>query len=74
MTAVTRAASQLAQDVRARRVALKLGQQELADLSGTSIRFVRNLEHGKTTVQLDKVLAVLDALGLDLRAEVRGTR
>ena len=74
MAAATRAVSQLAHDVRVRRVGLKLGQQELADLSGTSIRFVRSLEHGKTTVQLDKLLAVLDALGLDLRTEVRSAR
>ena len=72
MTA-TQAAARLAEDVRSRRLALKLGQQELAELSGTSIRFVRSLEHGKTTARMDKVLAVLEALGLDLRADVRAT-
>jgi HTH-type transcriptional regulator / antitoxin HipB len=73
MATATQTATRLAQDVRARRVALKLSQQELAELSGTSIRFVRSLEHGKATARMDKVLAVLEALGLDLRAEVRGT-
>ena len=71
MVATTQTATRLAHDVRSRRVALKLGQQELAELSGTSIRFVRSLEHGNTTVQMDKVLAVLEALGLDLRVDVR---
>ncbi|MEI7780236.1 MAG: helix-turn-helix domain-containing protein [Actinomycetes bacterium] len=71
MATAPQAAARLAQDVRTRRVVLKLGQQEVAELSGTSIRFVRSLEHGKETARLDKVLAVLEALGLDLRAEVR---
>lgn len=65
---------QLSQDVKARRRALKLGQEELADLSGTSVRFIRELEHGKATVRVDKLRAVLDALGLELRAEMRSTR
>ena len=33
----------------------KLTQQELAERSGVGVRFVRELEHGKPTVQLDKV-------------------
>lgn len=57
--------------VRERRKNLRLTQQQLADLSGTSERFVRALEHGKPTVQLNHVVAVLDALGLELRTEVR---
>lgn len=56
----------LANQVRARRAYLRLRQEELADLAGVSERFVYALENGKTTVQLDKVLAVLNALGLHL--------
>ncbi len=56
----------LASQVRARRAYLRLRQEELADLAGVSERFVYALENGKTTVQLDKVLAVLNALGLHL--------
>jgi HTH-type transcriptional regulator/antitoxin HipB len=67
------AVTQLARDIRQRRTTLKLGQQELADLSGTSVRFIRSLEHGKTTVRLDKVLAVLEVVGLELRARIRDT-
>lgn len=59
-------ANGLANDVRARRVELRLRQEELADLAGVSERFVYALENGKQTVQLDKVLAVLNALGLHL--------
>lgn len=56
----------LAAGIRARRQQLHLRQAELADLAGVSERFVHALEKGKTTVQLDKLLAVLNALGLHL--------
>ena len=62
---------ELGATVRERRKDLRLTQQQPADLSGTSERFVRALERGKPTVQLNHVVAVLDALGLELRAEVR---
>ena len=52
--------------VRLRRRQLGLGQGELADLAGVSERFVYALEHGKPSVQLNKVIAVLSALGLHL--------
>lgn len=59
----------LAAVVRARRAELTLRQDELADLAGCSVRFVHVLESGKPTVQLDKVLAVLEVLGLHLSLE-----
>jgi HTH-type transcriptional regulator / antitoxin HipB len=62
-------AGKLASKVRARRAQLRLRQEELADLAGVSERFVYALENGKTTVQLDKLLAVLNALGLHLQIE-----
>ena len=52
--------------VRLRRRDLGLRQDELAALAGVSERFVYALENGKRSVQLDKVLAVLSALGLHL--------
>ena len=61
----------LGQDVRARRRSLGLGQIELAELADVSERFVRSLEQDKATVRLDKLTAVLDVLGLELRAEPR---
>ncbi len=42
---------------------LKLTQNELAEKSGVGIRFVRELEKGKETVQLDKVNQVLALFG-----------
>lgn len=61
----------LGRDVRTRRRSLGLGQIELAELADVSERFVRSLEQDKTTVRLDKLTAVLDVLGLELRAEPR---
>lgn len=45
-------------------------QQQFADVAGVGRRFVSDLENGKATVQLGKLLQVLTALGLDL--EVKG--
>ena len=56
----------LARAVRERREELGLRQSELADLAGCSERFVHTVEHGKDSLRLDKVLDVLEVLGLDL--------
>ncbi|HRQ10769.1 MAG TPA: helix-turn-helix transcriptional regulator [Trueperaceae bacterium] len=59
-----------ATEFRARRKALRLTQQDLADLAGVSPRFIHDLESGKPTVQLDRLLAVATALGLELHWQV----
>jgi HTH-type transcriptional regulator/antitoxin HipB len=61
----------LAAEVRARRTALRLSQQDLADMAGVSERFVRFVEQGKPSVQLDSLLAVLETLGLELHVATR---
>lgn len=63
----------LSAPVRARRAALRLTQRELADLAGVSERFVRLVEADKDSVRLDKLVAVLDVLGLELRAELKSS-
>ena len=50
--------------VRNKRKQDKLTQIELAELTGVGVRFLSELENGKPTVQLDKVLLVLSSLGL----------
>lgn len=64
----------LAHAVRHRREDLGLRQDELAELAGVSERFVHAVETAKATVQLDKLLDVLEALGLHLEvaAGMRG--
>ena len=56
----------LAAAVRRRRAELGLRQAEVADLAGCSERFLHTLEHGKPSLRLDKVLDVLEVLGLGL--------
>jgi HTH-type transcriptional regulator/antitoxin HipB len=60
------AAGELGRAVRARRRALGLDQLALCDLAGVGPAFLYSLEHGKPSVRLDKVLAVLAVLGLEL--------
>jgi HTH-type transcriptional regulator / antitoxin HipB len=58
--------------VRVRRLELGLKQAELAELAGCSTRFVHTVEAGKATIRLDKLLDVLDVLGLHLSIEGPG--
>ena len=48
------------------RKAQKLRQAELAAAAGVGIRFIVDLEAGKPTLQLEKVLRVLATLGCDV--------
>lgn len=66
----TSAVDAIAAAVRAARLRNNLTQAQLAGLSGTGLRFVSELERGKPTVAMHKVLAVLAVLGL--RVEVVG--
>jgi y4mF family transcriptional regulator len=61
----------IATEVRNRRAALGLSQQNLADMAGVSERFIRFVEQGKPSVQLDSLTAVLDTLGLELHVRTR---
>jgi len=56
----------LAAAVRARRKALGVTQIELARLAGCGPVFVYALESGKKTLRLDKLLDVLEVLGLEI--------
>ncbi len=57
----------LGEYIRAKRKQHSLTQVELAERSGVGIRFVRELEKGKLTVQLDKVNQVLELFGETLK-------
>jgi len=49
--------------VKSRRTQLGLTQKELAERDGVGLRFVRDLEQGKESLQLDKVNQVLLLFG-----------
>jgi HTH-type transcriptional regulator/antitoxin HipB len=57
--------------VRDRRKKLGVTQREVALTSGTGLRFIIELEQGKPTCQLEKVLTVLKTLGLKLTIEAK---
>ena len=65
--------SEVAESLRARRKQLGLTQLEAAELAGVSVRFVHDVENGKVTVQLDRVQALAEALGLSLCLSLRKT-
>jgi HTH-type transcriptional regulator / antitoxin HipB len=58
--------------VKERRAELGLDQSELSLVAGVSRRTVHAIEHGKPTIQLAALVAVLQAVGLDLAALPRG--
>jgi HTH-type transcriptional regulator / antitoxin HipB len=61
-----RSTKQLGQALRAARKQLGLTQPQLALAAGVGVRFIVDLEAGKTTVQLERVLRVIDVLGGDI--------
>lgn len=58
--------------IRAERKAQGLTQTQLADLSGSGLTFISNLERGKATSEIGKVLTVMNTLGLDMACMKRG--
>jgi len=64
-------AQELAATVRRKRKELRLTQKELADLAQCGPDFLYDLERGKPTVRLDKLVPVLEMLGLRLKLEPR---
>jgi HTH-type transcriptional regulator/antitoxin HipB len=54
----------IGETVRAARKKLGVTQRDLALTSGTGLRFIIELEQGKPTCQIGKVLTVLHTLGI----------
>lgn len=62
---------EIATAIRDKRKNTRLTQAEIAAYAGVSERFVREAEKGKETLRLDKLLALIDALGLTLTVNQR---
>lgn len=58
---------QIGRLIRDTRKQLGVTQKGLALTSGTGLRFIIDLEKGKPTCQLGKVLTVLYTLGIDIK-------
>lgn len=48
-----------------------LTQTDLAGLCGVSMKFVNQVENGKTTAEIGKILRLVSTVGLDLIARTR---
>jgi y4mF family transcriptional regulator len=60
---------QIGRLVKERRKALAITQQDLALASDTGLRFIIELEKGKPTCQIGKVLTVLHTLGIGMQLD-----
>ena len=58
----------IVQYVKSMRKKYGLTQLELSEKSGVGLRFVRELEQGKTTLRMDKVNQILALFGSELGA------
>ncbi len=63
-----RTAAEIGELVRETRKAQGISQEQLAGVANTGVRFVSDLENGKPSIQVDKMIQVLEALGLGLYA------
>jgi y4mF family transcriptional regulator len=63
---------ELGEAIRKRRKALGLTQKELTQYCGCSVKFLSELENGKSTVRIDKVIRIVKMLGCDLYIISRG--
>jgi len=57
--------------VRQRRKRLRLTQEAVARAAGCGLVFVYNLERGKPSLRLDKLLDILRVLGMDIVVTLR---
>lgn len=63
---------ELGELIRAYRTSQKILQADMAGLANTGNRFIVDLEKGKPTLQLQKVLDVLDLIGLEVVIQRKG--
>ena len=55
-----------------RRKELKYTQAFLSEYTGLSVSFISDVERGKPTVEIGKVIQLISILGLDINIDVRG--
>ena len=71
---LVRSSVELGAVIREQRKRLALKQLDLAGLGNTGNRFIVDLESGKPTVQLQKVLDLMDLLGLEVVVRTKASR
>lgn len=63
--------SELIKSIKARREMLQVNQEMLAELSGVSLRTIKQFESGKGNPTLLTISKLADALGLELTLQVK---
>jgi y4mF family transcriptional regulator len=63
---------ELGQLIRARRKERGYTQEAVASFVGCSTKFLSELERGKTTAEIGKVIPIIHILGMDLYVHRRG--
>ena len=61
----------LGETIRARRKELHYTQAYLEELTGLSVTFISDVERGKTTAEIEKIIRLINVLGLNLLVEKR---
>lgn len=56
----------LGETIKTKRKSQGLTQEQLVATTGVGIRFIRELENGKESCHIGKVLSVLEMLGIDI--------
>lgn len=64
--------TELGREIRARRKELGYTQNFLASYVGVSASFLSELENGKETLQINKIMEVMSLLGMDFCVVRRG--
>ena len=59
----------LGETIRARRKELHYTQAYLAEFTGLSVTFISDVERGKTTAEIEKIIRLINVLGLNLLVE-----
>lgn len=62
----------LGQAIRKRRKELNYTQAFLAEFTGLSVTFISDVERGKPTAEIGKVIQLIHILGMDVLVERRG--
>lgn len=61
----------LGEAIRARRKELHYTQAYLSEFTGLSVTFISDVERGKTTAEIEKIIRLINVLGLNLLVEKR---
>ena len=57
--------------IKEKRKKINMTQKEAASIAGVGVRFLSELENGKPTLEIDKVLNVARIFGIDIEANNR---